>query len=191
MRVYWDQILVDTNEEKASIRMVALDAAKATLSWCGYPREFSPDGKKPMLYDYGKRDQTAPWKSHVGNYTRYGDVTGLVRNKDDMYVVMHHGDEITLDFDARGLVPLPEGWTRTFLVYADGFGKDMDLNSAYPDTVEPLPYHKMSGYPGELPYPDDRVHRDYLLNYNTRRITDLYYGLGLAFDSRRKTSRGN
>jgi len=57
-----------------------------------------------MLYTYVTLDPTAPWKSYVGNYTRYGDATGLVRNLDDICVVMHHGDEITLDFDARGLV---------------------------------------------------------------------------------------
>ncbi len=122
----------------------------------------------------------------MGDYTRYGDVTGLLRSKDDMYVVMRHGDEITLDFDARALAPLPEGWTRTFLVYADGFGKDMDLNSAYPDTVEPLPYHSMTGYPKAQPYPDDDAHRAYLREYNTRRITDLYYGLGIASYGRRE-----
>jgi hypothetical protein len=94
-----------------------------------------------------------------------------------MYVVMHHGDEITLDFDMRGLGPVPEGWTRTFLVYADGFGKDMDLNSAYPDTVEPLPYHGMSGYPKAAPYPRDRAHQEYLLKYNTRRISNVFAGL--------------
>ncbi len=177
MRIYWDQILLDTYEEKAPVRAVTLDAASATLGWGGYPREYSPDGKKPKLYDYSSREQTAPWKSHVGNYTRYGDVTPLVLSRDNMYVVMHHGDEITLDYDARRLAPLPEGWTRTFFVYADGFGKDMDLNSAYPDTVEPLPSHGMLEYPYASSYPEDRAHRDYLRKYNTRRIPDVFWGL--------------
>lgn len=120
----------------------------------------------------------------MGNYTRYGDVTPLVQGKDDMYVVMHHGDTITLNFEARKLPPLPEGWTRTFLMYAAGFGKDMDLHSAYPDTVEPLPYHGMSGYPFAGPYPNDPTHRDYLRKYNTRRISNVFYGLGFApFDA--------
>jgi tetratricopeptide (TPR) repeat protein len=180
MRIYWDQILVDTHEEKAQVKALTLNAARATLGWGGYPREYSPEGRKPMLYDYGTRDQTAPWKSHVGNYTRYGDVTTLLLNKDDMYVVMHHGDEITIDFDMHRLEPLPEGWTRTFLVYADGFGKDMDLNSAYPDTVGPLPYHGMSGYPEAAPYPSDPAHREYLSKYNTRRISDVFSGLGFG-----------
>ncbi len=180
MRIYWDQILVDTYGGTSASRVASLDAAKATLRWAGYPREYSPDGRKPMLYDYSTRDETAPWKSHAGNYTRYGDVTPLVREKDDMYVVMRNGDEITLDFDARGLTPLPEGWTRTFLVYADGFGKDMDLNSAFPDTVEPLPYHGMRGYPKAAPYPNDPSHREYLRKYDTRYIPNVFWGLGFG-----------
>jgi hypothetical protein len=110
----------------------------------------------------------------VGNVTRYGDVTELLREKDDMYVIMLHGDEITLEFDGRGLPALPEGWQRDFFVYADGFGKDMDINSARPDTIEPLPFHGMSAYPypSTESYPTDEPHREYLRKYNTRRYDD-------------------
>ena len=38
-------------------------------------------------------------------------------------------------FDAAALPPLPEGWTRTFLLYADGFSKEMNLHSASPDAL--------------------------------------------------------
>ena len=57
-----------------------------------------------------------------------------------MFVIAKPGDEIALDFDAAPR-PLPDGWTRTFLLLADGFSKEMDINSASPDTVEPLPFH--------------------------------------------------
>ena len=42
---------------------------------------------------------------------------------------------------------LGPGTERTFLFYADGFGKDMDYHSAHSLTVGPLPFHGMSGYP--------------------------------------------
>jgi hypothetical protein len=48
----------------------------------------------------------------------------------------------------------------------------MDLSSAYPDTVEPLPYRGMTSYPypAEAPYPEDPEARRYREEYNTRRV---------------------
>jgi hypothetical protein len=55
---------------------------------------------------------------------------------------------------------------------ADGFSKEMDINSASPDTVAPLPFHAMSGYPYTPPqrYPDTPEHRRYQSDYNTRVV---------------------
>jgi tetratricopeptide (TPR) repeat protein len=178
MRIYWDQILVDTYAGNDRIRTVTLDASNAQLGWGGYPRAVSPDGKKPMLYDYSSRGQSSPWKSHTGAYTRYGDVGELVRARDNLYVIMRNGDEITLDFDAGALGPPPAGYVRSFLVYAVGFGKDMDINSAYPDTVEPLPFHGMPGYPYQAPFPATKAWTDYNRKYNTRVIPRIYFGNG-------------
>jgi tetratricopeptide (TPR) repeat protein len=178
MRIYWDQILVDSYAGNDRVRTVTLDASNAVLGWGGYPREVSPDGKKPKMYDYSVRDQSAPWKTHAGAYTRYGDVRELVRDKDDLSVVMRHGDEATIEFDARALEPPPAGWNRSFLVYAVGFGKDMDINSAYPDTVEPLPFHGMPGYPYVVAFPSSRAWMEYNRKYNTRIIPHIYFGNG-------------
>jgi hypothetical protein len=77
-----------------------------------------------------------------------------------------------LSFDATGLPPLPDGWTRTFLLYADGFSKEMNLHSASPDEVAPLPFHGMTRYPYAAPetYPSTSAHRDYLARYHTRVV---------------------
>ena len=89
---------------------------------------------------------------------------------------MRNGDEIHLDYDASGLPELPQGWQRTFLLYADGFGKDMDPHSAAPEFVTPLPFHGMTQYPyGKAErYPDTPGHRRYLRQYNTRRVSSPY-----------------
>jgi hypothetical protein len=108
-----------------------------------------------------------------GRYTREGDVRELLLDSDDMFVVSRPGDEIGLSFDAARLPPLPFGWTRTFLLYADGFSKEMDINSASPDQVSPLPFHGMTKYPYDGPevYPLTDARRAYLERYNTRLVS--------------------
>jgi hypothetical protein len=48
----------------------------------------------------------------------------------------------------------------------------MDIYTATPQTLEPLPFRAMSSYPypGTERYPDDEEHRSYLESYNTRRV---------------------
>jgi hypothetical protein len=79
---------------------------------------------------------------------------------------------MALSFDTTALPPLPRGWKRTFLFYADGFSKEMDINSASPDQVAPLPFHGMKSYPYAAPesYPTTRAHREYLQRHNTRVV---------------------
>jgi hypothetical protein len=114
----------------------------------------------------------SPWKMFTGRYTRLGDVRELLLKTDDMFVVSKPGDELALSFDADALEPLPAGWTRTFLLYADGFSKEMDINSASPHEVAPMPFHGMKRYPYGAPesYPTDEAHRNYLERYNTRVV---------------------
>ena len=104
----------------------------------------------------------------------------LLRATDDMFVVSRPGDEIALSFDASALPPLPAGWTRTFLLYSDGYSKEMDLNSASPDQAWPLPFHRMTTYPYAAPehFPLTDAHRAYIQRYNTG-------GLGLHYMLRR------
>ena len=108
----------------------------------------------------------------TGRYTREGDVRPLLSAVDDRFVVSRPGDEIALSFDAAALPPLAAGMNRTFLLYVDGFSKEMDINSASPDTVEPLPFHGMRTYPYG---PDERrphtlEYEQYLMEYNTRVV---------------------
>jgi hypothetical protein len=95
-----------------------------------------------------------------------------MRRTDDMYGIAAPGDEIALTFDAKALPAPPRGWSRTFFLFADGYSKEMNIRSATPDAVAPLPFHAMHGYPypaGER-YPDTAAHRDYLARYNTRVV---------------------
>jgi tetratricopeptide (TPR) repeat protein len=173
MRIYWDQILVDTSPGNFPMQLTRLDPAVANLRWRGFSLEHSPDGRQPLTYDYKQVLFTSPWKVMTGRYTREGDVRELVAATDDMFVISRPGDELSLSFAADKLPPLPRGWTRTFLLYADGFSKEMDINSASPDQVGPLPFHGMSRYPYAWPerYPLTERRRRYLETYNTRIVT--------------------
>jgi len=173
MRILWDQILVDTSGEQTPLRMMPLDPVGAELRWRGFSREITPDGREPFGYDYDQISFTSPWKVMPGRYTREGDVRELLLKSDEMFVISRPGDEISLSFDARKLPPVRGGWTRTFLLYADGFSKEMDINSASPDQVLPLPFHGMTKYPYADPeaYPMTPARRAYIDAYNTRLVT--------------------
>ena len=109
-----------------------------------------------------------------GRYTREGDVRPLLaRVRRHVRRFAARATRSRSSFDASALPPLPAGWARTFLLYADGYSKEMDINSASPHDVGPLPFHAMTRYP----YPDDGTlsatrqrTSDYLARYNTRVV---------------------
>ncbi len=171
LRVYWDQILMDTSAPAPYI-VSRIDAMEARLAWRGFSAEIPSGGLGPLTYDYDRVTPDSPWKTLPGLYTREGDVRPLVASTDDRFVVSAPGDEIALAFDASALPELPADWTRTFLLYVDGFSKEMNLHSASPDRLEPLPFHAMSRYPYRAPesYPRTRAHDRYRAEYNTRAI---------------------
>jgi hypothetical protein len=172
MRILWDQILVGTSDQQPPLSLTRLDPVSADLQWRGFSREVTPDGREPFGYDYEQISFTSPWKVMPGRYTRPGDVRELLLETDDMFVISKPGDEISLSFDARKLPGIRRGWTRTFLLYSDGFSKEMDINSASPDQVSPLPFHGMTKYPYDAPeaYPMTAARRAYIDKYNTRLV---------------------
>ena len=172
MRIYWDQVLVDSSGGGFPTVLTRIEPAVADLHWRGFSAESTPDGREPYGYNYAKVSAVSPWKQLIGSYTREGDVRPLLREVDDLFVVSRPGDEIALSFDASALPPLRAGTRRTFLLYVDGYSKEMDINSASPDSVEPLPFHAMTKYPygpGEH-YP----HREAVEKYNTRVVSRGY-----------------
>jgi hypothetical protein len=119
------------------------------------------------------------WNPTPGLYTRYGDVTTLLEAVDDLLVIMGSGDELQLRFEATRLPALATGWKRDFLLFVDGWAKDADANTAFSQTVEPLPFHAMPQYPYTAPYayPADGVHNRYRELYNTRAALRLIHPL--------------
>ncbi len=170
MEVYWDQIFIGENVAAEELPGHPLKPTVAELRNLGYPREYSPDGANPTLYDYQRVDQGVPFKNLTGDYTRFGDVRPLLEAADDRFVIFARGEEIALEFDATRLPTLGADRSRTLVLHADGYCKDMDLYTAFPATVEPLPYHAMETYPPAHPGPDAAAREAYLRQWNTRRI---------------------
>jgi hypothetical protein len=146
MRIYWDQIQVaDATDVAVKTRSVPLDSA--TLRWRGFSAEVTPDGLEPFGYDYHHVLFESPWKAMPGRYTREGDVLELLSSADDRFVISRSGDEIILSFDGSTLARPAPGERRTFLLRSVGYSKEMNLHSASPDAVAPLPFRAMSRYP--------------------------------------------
>ncbi len=172
MELYWDRIFLAPLSGGNVFSLKEVPCKSADLHFLGYPKEYSPDGHHPNIYDYNNIDTAVAWKLLAGEYTRYGEVAELLKARDDIFAIMGRGEEITLRFAADAFAPLKEGMKRSFILKTDAFCKDMDLYTAYPDTVEPLPFHGMSAYPykEDEAYPDTEKIRAYRRKYNTRKI---------------------
>jgi hypothetical protein len=169
--VYWDQIFLATTPEPPPVRLTELAPTRAVLGFRGFSRPvIHPQRLQPEQFDYQDWMPTTMWNPTPGLYTRYGDVTPLLAAADDELAILGSGDEVRLRFDARALPPIAPGWRRDFLLLVDGWAKDADANTAFSQSVEPLPFHAMSGYPyrPDERFPDDAAHQEYRRIFNTR-----------------------
>lgn len=173
MQIYWDQAFVSRDLSDSPAKVTTLAPVSADLHYRGFSRMYRKGGRYgPYWFAYDEVTKESPWHPIQGAFTRLGDVLPLLRNPDDMYVIMGAGDEATIKFDASSAKSLPPGWKRDFLLYTDGWIKDSDLNTAFGTTVGPLPFHSVQSYPyapGEA-YPADSEHQRYVREYNTRVV---------------------
>lgn len=106
-----------------------------------------------------------------GNFTRYGDVTELMMEADDKFVIIRQGDQINILFPEDTTL-VSEGTERDYFLVASVWFKVDGL--FYVDfTVDPLPFHDMTNFPYDTTtesYPYDATHLQYLKEYNTRII---------------------
>ncbi len=160
--VYWDQIRLGTVYRVLTAQPQALPLREATLQFRGFSPSFiHPTRKQPERFTYANATPTSLWNPTPGLYTRYGAITGLLSEADDRMTVMGSGDEIRLRFAA----PASNGH-RSYLLKVDGWAKDRDANTSNGQTVQPLPFHRMTGYP--LSPGEQHPHPAYEREYNTR-----------------------
>ena len=169
LAIYWDRIAYTVDDPPAPVRLSPLPLQSAELFFRGFSRmrRGSPDG--PEVFDHDDVVLEPRWADMAGLYTRFGDVTTLLSEADDRYVVMKGGDAVRLRFDASALRSLPPGWIRDYLIVLDGWDKDADKNTVAGQTVEPLPFHGMDDARyGELTFPPSAAHDAFVASFLTR-----------------------
>jgi len=171
LELYWDQIQVALDEGDAPVAVTKLEPKKGELWFRGFSQpQPGRRPEQPLRFEWDRLEERARFDQHVGMLTRYGDVIPLLDGVDDRFVILSAGDAIDLRFDAAAIPSVLPGMARTYLLYLDGWAKDADPNTTFSQTVDPLPFHGMSGYPygeGER-YPDDEEHARYRADWNTR-----------------------
>ena len=180
MQIYWDEVFVARDLSNSVTKTTTLAPLSADLHFRGFSRMYRKGGRYgPYWFAYNDVTKESPWRPIDGAFTRFGDVLPLLKNSDDMYVIMGAGDEATIQFDASSANAIPAGWKRDFLLYTDGWIKDSDLNTAYGTTVDPLPFHRIRSYPYSSTdqYPTDLQHQRYLREYNTRVVQQNLSGV--------------
>jgi hypothetical protein len=109
-----------------------------------------------------------------GSFTKYGDVTEILIEADDMFAIGMQGDRVALKFPTANIAPLEDGMERDIFLFVACWFKDPPGNWGYgfKFKVDPLPFQGMSGfpYPETESYPYDSEHLSYLLEYNTRVV---------------------
>ncbi|MGQ0553392.1 MAG: FG-GAP-like repeat-containing protein [Planctomycetota bacterium] len=170
LAISWDAIRLALDAGETPVRRTELPLTSAGLWWRGFSAPLADDScSLPERFDWERLEEPR-WNQHPGRYTRYGEVAELLPDVDNRYVIFGAGDAVSLKFSAASLPPLPEGWTRDWLLYVDGWAKDRDPNSTAAERVEPLPFHGMSDYPPppgeEFPWTD--ALRAWNQEWNTR-----------------------
>lgn len=185
MQIYWDEAFFAVDVADAPVQVTRISPSSADLHYRGFSRMYRMGGPNgPHWFDYASVSTGQKWRDLTGHYTRYGEVGELLREADSRSVVANGGDEVTALFRVADAPPVPGGWKRDFLLYAAGWVKDGDLNTASGQTVAPLPFRGMTRYPydDEQTFPASPEHRAYLRDYQTREVDTRRFRRALADD---------
>jgi len=169
--VYWDEIFLSEDASEPQALLTHVPVVSADLTFHGFSgARMDSERKQPEQFTYGDVRLASSWNPTAGLYTRYGDVKELLGKVDDRFAILGSGDEVRMRFRCDSMPRLQAGWKRDFILKVDGWAKDRDANTAYSQTVDPLPFHAMSAYPYAAAehYPRDATHEKYRKEYNTR-----------------------
>jgi Tfp pilus assembly protein PilF len=155
--IYWDSFAVAVDAPEARLVAHPLRLVGASAAEIGFPERVPQPQKRPD-YHYLTRSPFWSTRHQDGLYSAFGSVYALLAATDDAVAVIGPGEEIRVRFASPP--PVPEGWTRRYVLEADGWCKDMDLFTGDGETVGPLPMRDASPPPASPTTPArDALHR--------------------------------
>jgi|GEM_PF-6452066 len=159
--VKWNYVAIDTSAPPAVIKTVQSPTV-ADLHFRG----FSATDKTTYPYWTFDYNQVSPTPDELyayqsGSFTRYGDVSPLLDEQDNRSVVMHYGDELSLQFDYE---PPAAEMECSYILSGAVWYKS--AKEAFGRTVDPLPFAGMDSYPYAAPA--DFPEQAYAREWNTR-----------------------
>jgi hypothetical protein len=157
--IYWDRLIVASAEVPPEVEARRLPLVAARVESPGFARRTTGPQRLPH-YDWSHRTPLWDTRFQVGFYTALGDALELVAAADGAVAIFGPGESVHLEYEAAADQPL-RGWTRVYVLEAEGWCKDMDFFTRDGRTVEPLPVR------GADAATRDRLHQ----RYNTRWVT--------------------
>jgi len=159
--IYWDWLAVAYVEECPAVTIEELKLETALLEHVGFPHR-PYKGQRLPYYDYNQRRPFWDTRYIEGDYTRFGIVDELMTAKDNALVIFGAGEGIHLEY-AVPTQPLPNNWTRVYVLETDGWCKDMDPYTHTGATVAPVPAN------GTPDFNVERLHKKYNIRFLSGR----------------------
>jgi len=135
--IYIDRLALLPVVADDRIRRLDLRPVVARLRQTGFPKRLEHPQRRPE-YVYAERAPFWDTRYQAGRYTETGDCLELVERADNAVAVFGAGEEIHLEFEVPN-TPVPDGWSRTFVLDLNGWCKDMDMFTRTGETIEPMP----------------------------------------------------
>lgn len=174
--IHWDRIAMFERVDPvaAGVKVTRVAPDRTDLHWRGYSEFKDLPWTQPLTPDYDRVRAWPDWRiTPTGWCTRYGAVDELIASRDGGLALLNGGDELTLEFAADRLPPMPKEARRSVFLFTVGWDKDADFHVVLGDQVEPLPWEGMNDQQyGKEPRPE---HPGDVLNrrYNTRWVGSM------------------
>lgn len=169
--MYMNYFAVDTSAQ-VPVTVHTYSPTKAELGFRGFTK-INHDPYIDHDYNIVTKNPEGIFKPQFGNFTKYGDVSPLLENSNNQFVIMKGGDHMDIEFP---YVSPAEGMVRSFVLDNDAWYKHasnegIDLLGK---TVNPLPYQGMTSYTANTNgYPMTDENSSYLNTWNTRAYSGV------------------